>query len=537
MSENNLLEKKQNDEKDNISNSKNENLIMNTDLENTNKTINNTSTTFKVSKKQFDSNMVIKKNSKIGTFISIFICLLILLIISFFTYNLLNTNIAHNVYILDIDVSNTSPSDAKYTLDKHIESLIPNEIFLQYGTSKASISTEQLDASFDTKSAVDEAYSIGRNDNLLQNNFNSLISFFYTTNITPNLTLDEEQLINYLDDLSATLPDTVIESSYYIEGNNLIITSGSSGNVIDKEKTIESIKNSIINLDFKNPITITTKVAEPTDINIDHIYSEIYKEPVDAYYTTDPFAVYPSENGLDFNISIDEAKSIVSSEEKEEYIIPLKTISANVTTNMIGSEAFPDLLGTQSSRYNIYDNDRTTNVILSSNKINGVVLMPGEVFSYNKVVGERTIEAGYKEASIYVDGKVVDGLGGGICQTTTNLYNAVLYANLEIVERTNHQFIPPYSSASRDATVVYGLSDFQFKNTRDYPIKISSTVSNGTATVQIHGLKQETEYDVEIRSYQTGSTATAIYSEAYRILSLNGTVVSQELLSKDTYKK
>ena len=515
MNKNNLLERKENTKTNSI-------------------TMNNQ---FKISKKQSDSNIVVKKDSKIGVFLSFFIFLLIFIVISFFLYNLLNTNILNNIFILDINVSNSSPSDAKYILDKHIETVIPNEFFLKYKNLKSSISTEQLNITFDTKSAVDSAYSIGRNANLLENNFNSLMSFFNRTTITPDLTLDEEQLLKYLDDLSKTLPDTVIQSSYYIEDNNLIITAGSTGNVIDIEKTVKSIKDNITNLSFKNPIPITTKIAKPNNIDIDKIHSEIYKEAIDARYTTNPFSIYPSENGLDFNISLDEAKSIISSEQKEEYVIPLKTIFPNVTTNMIGSEAFPHLLGTQSSRYNVYDNDRTTNVILSSNKINGVVVMPGEVFSYNKIVGERTIDAGYKNASIYVDGKVVDGLGGGICQTTTNLYNAVLYANLEIVERTNHQFIPPYSSASRDATVVYGLSDFKFKNNRDYPIKISSTVSNGTATVQIYGLKQETEYSVEIRSYKTGSTANAIYSEAYRILRLNGSIISQELLSKDTYKK
>ena len=102
-----------------------------------------------------------------------------------------------------------------------------------------------------------------------------------------------------------------------------------------------------------------------------------------------------------------------------------------------------------STSYSTKNQKRTTNLRLAANKINGTVLMPGETFSYNKVVGERTIAAGYQEAPIYVSGKVVDGLGGGICQITTTLYNAVVYANLEIVERSNHQFVPSYAPASR----------------------------------------------------------------------------------------
>ena len=158
-------------------------------------------------------------------------------------------------------------------------------------------------------------------------------------------------------------------------------------------------------------------------------------------------------------------------------------------------------------------------------------------FSYNKIVGERTIQAGYKEAPIYVSGKVVDGLGGGICQITTTLYNAALYANLEILERSNHQFIPSYSNASRDATVVYGAIDFKFKNNRNYPIKITCSVSNGIANFKIFGLKTSNDYEVILSSKITRTTSTSIYSEAYKTLKKNGAVISTELLSKDMYKR
>lgn len=224
-------------------------------------------------------------------------------------------------------------------------------------------------------------------------------------------------------------------------------------------------------------------------------------------------------------------------EEKEEYTIPLKVLYPNVTTNMIGTEAFPDLLSSYSTRYNSRDRDRTTNLILASNKINGTVLMPGETFSYNQVVGARTIAAGYKEAPIYVQGQVVDGLGGGICQITSTLYNAVLYANLDIVERSNHQFVPSYVTASRDATVVYGSIDFKFRNNRDYPIKLICSVANGVATFQIFGLKQIMTMKLFISSYETGRSANAIYSEAYKILKQNGQVVDKKLLSRDVYKR
>ena len=285
-----------------------------------------------------------------------------------------------------------------------------------------------------------------------------------------------------------------------------------------------------------NPLELITEDAYPNQIDLDAVYNEVHKDPVNAYYSQNPYVVHPSENGMDFAISLDDAKNLLQ-EEKDEYVIPLKVLYPSVTTNMIGTEAFPDLLSEFSTKYAASNKNRTTNLILASKKINGTVLMPGETFSYNKVVGERTIAAGYKEAPIYVSGRVEDGIGGGICQITTTLYNAVLYANLDIVERSNHQFVPSYAGPSRDATVVYGAIDFKFKNNRDYPIKITCSVSGGIANFKIWGLKSDNDYEVQITSRTTGKTATAIYSEAYKTLKKNGAVVSTTLLSKDTYKR
>ena len=471
------------------------------------------------------------------------ICILVLMIllcIAFLTFTFVNhqnKNIIWGVNIKGVDVSGLSTEEAKETIQNYINENLPENINLIHNDYQTSIPLSALNVNFDIDSAVKQAYETGKSGNIFENSFTALKTWIDPIDIELTATLDEEQLRTALNDISSKLPDAVIESGYYIDGTNLIVTSGSEGNVVDVDQMCTYIKNGISNLTLKNrTLDIATVSKQPSKIDIEKIYDEIYKEPVDAYYTQDPFAVYPSENGLDFAISLDEAKEMLL-EEKSEYVIPLQTLYPSVTTNMIGTEAFPDMLSTYSTRYSTSDRDRTTNLQLAASKINGTVLMPGETFSYNQVVGERTIAAGYKEAPIYVEGEVVDGLGGGICQITSTLYNAVLYANLEIVERSNHQFVPSYVKASRDATVVYGSIDFKFKNNRDYPIKLVCSVSGGIAKFDIYGLRTDNEYEVEISSYVTGSTADSTYSEAYRILKQNGQIVSTELLSKDTYKR
>ena len=470
--------------------------------------------------------------------IGIILIIIVAICFSIFTiFNNNNENIVTGISIKNIDVSGLSKTQAKEKVENYKKEKLPENILLKHNDFETSIPLSSIEVNFDIDGAIDQALQIGKSGNIIQNSFEALKVMLYPIDIEPNFSLNEQLLIDALNDISTKLPDTVIESSYYIENNNLILTSGKAGNVVNINQMESYIKNGIMNLTLKNrTLDIATSIKQPSKINIEKVYEEVHKEAKDAYYTQNPFSVYPSENGMDFAISLEEASKMLE-EEKEEYKIPLKMLYPKVTTNMIGTEAFPDLLSSFSTKYNARDTDRTTNLKLAANKINGTVLMPGETFSYNQVVGARTIAAGYKEAPIYVQGQVVDGLGGGICQITSTLYNAVLFANLEIVERSNHQFVPSYVSASRDATVVYGSIDFKFKNNRNYPIKLICSVANGIANFQIFGLKTENDYEVTISSYETGRTSNAIYSEAYKILKKNGQVVVRQLLSRDVYKR
>lgn len=491
-------------------------------------------------RKNTNNNYLPRKSSALEIFLIFASIILAIFLICFLTFtflNIKNTKIISNIFIQTYDVSNLTQEEAIKKINNIITSQIPEELTLKHNDYETSISTKELNIQFDTTNAVNNAYKVGRTGNLLQNDLTILQTKFQKKQFTLNLTLDIESLKKQLQDISGKLPDKVKESSYYIEGSNLILTKGETGAVVDVDKTASEIIEQIQNLNVKNnTIEIATEEKSPSALDIDSIHSELYSEAKDAYFTQNPYSIYPSENGVDFAISIDDAKAMLK-EDKDEYSIPLKVLYPSVTTNMLGTEAFPNLLSQYSTSYSTKNQKRTTNLRLAANKINGTVLMPGETFSYNKVVGERTIAAGYQEAPIYVSGKVVDGLGGGICQITTTLYNAVVYANLEIVERSNHQFVPSYAPASRDATVVYGSIDFKFKNSRNYPIKILCSVQNGIANFQIYGLKTDNDYEVVISNRVTGTTSNAIYSEAYKILKQNGQVVSSTLLSQDVYKR
>ena len=501
-----------------------------------------------------------KKKSKIGLIVgisfSVFLIILIAIFFGFAYVNHKNQTIYDGVYIKGIAVSGLSKEEAIQKIEEEIKNKMPESILFKHGETNFAIGVKELEADFDVESAVDLAYKIGRDGNLFTNNYRIFRIHFEPINIEPNLKINKNTLVTLLKDMSTKLPDTVTQSSYYIEGTDLIITSGKEGPVIKVEELTNTVIEEIKNLTYADKtIEIPVETKAPDPIDIEKIHTEIYRAPENAYYTAEPRAVHPQVDGVDFKMTIEEAKAMVA-EKKEEYTIPLKITIPEVTTNDIGMEAFPDLLGEFSTKYYASNKDRTHNLVLASNKINGTVIMPGETFSYNKIVGERTIAAGYREAAIYVDGKVEDGLGGGICQISSTLYNAVLYANLEIVSRSNHMFTTSYVKAGLDATVAYGSIDFKFKNNKNYPIKIVSSVNGGIANMKVYGLREGNEYEVILDTVTTGSIpyktkyesrvgvkkgkviqggSNGLRTETYKTLVQNGQVISKTRISQDTY--
>lgn len=440
----------------------------------------------------------------------IVLCICLLLLIASTIFALLNLGkgtIAKGVTIKGIDVSNLTVEEAKDKINEAINIELMLGIKLIYGEEYTTeFDANQIQYTYDVSRAVKEAYQVGKGQNIVLNNYMLITSVFFGKDIQLESTYNEESLNGIIDDIASKIPGLVVQASYYRENDQLVIDKGQPGVEVKKEELKQSILENINHRDAmkiiensqEETIIIPTGEAQPSEIDIEKIYNEIHTEPKDAYYIAEPFQLFPEEEGVDFVISLEEAKQIVSAENVEEYTIPLKITPANKTTDDIGTEAFPYEISSFPTKYDASNTNRSGNLKIAADKINGTVLMPDEEFSFNEVVGKRTIEDGYRNAKIYENGQVVDGLAGGICQISSTLYNAVLLANLQITERRNHSFTTSYVSPGRDATVVYGVQDFKFKNSRKYPIKIRATVANGIVEFKINGIKEEVEYDIKI---------------------------------------
>lgn len=189
--------------------------------------------------------------------------------------------------------------------------------------------------------------------------------------------------------------------------------------------------------------------------------------------------------------------------------------------------------------------ERATNVELSAQAINGTILMPGESFSFNKTVGPRTRERGYKDAAIIVGNVYESGLGGGICQTSSTLHQAVVRAGIVPTQRRNHSLPTSYMPLGFDAVVAWGSLDYVFKNPYDFPILIDVSTTGRTLTVSIYGdvTKVDKTYSTVSEAYESVPYTTKkvkdnTLSKGKEVVTkngVNGTKTKVYIVTKDKY--
>ena len=247
----------------------------------------------------------------------------------------------------------------------------------------------------------------------------------------------------------------------------------------------------------------------------------------------------------------------VMSKENDYIVAPVKDIKPKI------SEVTLKTINTRISSYTTNFGSspvgRATNIALATGSINGKLLMPGDVFSFNGVVGERTAARGYKSAGIIIGDKLEQGLGGGICQVSSTLYNAMLSTSIVSVERIHHTISSGYIPKGRDATVDYGNIDYKFKNTFKYPIYIEGLLSYGNIYFNIYSNsiltnrtykivnevsertepKTETLQDPTMYMGQNESVKTGYAGFKVKVIRKtyeNGMLVNTEVINKDTFR-
>lgn len=274
----------------------------------------------------------------------------------------------------------------------------------------------------------------------------------------------------------------------------------------------------------------------------------------------DEVIIEPSMDGrkLDVKRLIYDLRSATLLGTARYVAMPVDVVTANVTTAELEAKGIRRLISKYSTKFNAANYKRTQNIRLGVQKLDGLVLAPGAELSFNDVVGPRVPERGFMEADIIFNSELVPGIGGGICQVSSTLYNAALLALMEVASRVNHSLPSSYVPLGRDATVSYGSIDLKVRNTTKHHVLIRCFVSGNTVTFKIFGDIPD-DMDVSIRTevleriepntieqmdptiptgarvvVEKGSPGYRVAVE--RVVKVDGAVVSTELISRDRYK-
>ena len=432
--------------------------------------------------------------------ISVIIALLIALSVTAIVLASPGEKIKNGISIDGVSVGKLTEAEATQKINEEkIAYLAQQEIHIKCADREEIVPFNELVTSYDVEGAVKKAYAIGREPSFF-NRISSSLKAFGKIDIPLDVVLDDTLVTQFIDTFANDIDQPLIESVYKVDGDRLKLYNGEAGLVIDRQKAVSDIKE-VISTGQTGTVEITLVTTQPTPLDADKIYDDICTPPQDAKYEERGGKGYivKAQNGIGIDKELLRKTIEENSENEFNYYVPLEILTPNVTT-VSNDNLFTEKLGTYSSKLTDKSRGRMTNVKIALEKIDGYILNPDEVFSYNDVLGPTTAAAGFKEANVYSGGKVEKGIGGGVCQVSSVLYSAVLSANLEVVKRYNHSLIVSYVPYGQDATVASGEIDFRFKNNTNEPLKIVTAIDENYIYTSLYGKKPVPGLTVEIEN-------------------------------------
>lgn len=473
-----------------------------------------------------------------------------------------------NTWVAGVDVSGMTQTEAVEALNTWEEGpagALTLELVCGDWTDKVTA----RDMDYDWNKLVDFAYRTGR-ESFFGQGLNYLKSLMGAQNA---VSLDAgfqggPALDALLDRCAEQVGQGRAEPQFRVEGDKLLVTKGTAGLRLDREMAQSDVRWALGELFGQQEQTTArvelTLVEDPCpELDEDAVYRQFHAEAKDAALDPETFKVSDHVVGVDFDK--DQLKAqYAKAGEGSEIAIPLTLTQPKETKKSLEGKLFKDVLGQATSRVKGTAN-RKSNVKRAAAACNGVVILPGQVFSYNNSVGRITTDRGYLMAPVYSAGQSVDGVGGGICQPSSTLYSAVLRTTLEVVERRNHMFAVGYVPDGMDATVYYGSTDFRFKNNTNYPIRVvTESYDKGGArylTVKLLGTNETGRYAVPTNhvfdweepttkyvadpNIPRGTTKEDKEQNPYKgrkatvtrtVYEANGTVVEKQKMGTSTYK-
>lgn len=330
---------------------------------------------------------------------------------------------------------------------------------------------------------------------------------------TAYIKLNKEAVRNELDPLGEKYSSTLTQSTYEVTGNapkqELIVNLGVPEYGLDMNKLYQLVLEAYSCNNFT--AEGQCEMIEPKPIALQDILDKYYIAPKDAYFDKSTGKLVDGIDGYGFDVNKAE-KALQDAAFGSTVKIPFVDIPPRITTQVLTESLYKDVLATYTATEASSDADRNTNLKLACEGLNGLIINPGETFSFNKALGDRTADKGYRPGPSISGGKEIKTIGGGIAQVASNLYYCAMLADLEILSRENYGYAVSYVPLGMDAAVSYGTLDLCFKNTTSYPVRIEASTDGGSTTITLLGTDQR-DYYVELR-YEV--LATYSYDTVYQ---------------------
>ena len=431
----------------------------------------------------------------------------------------LNGIILENVTVAGVDVGGMTQAQAIEAVSAATDKTYSRTpMVVKVLESQAQIPTAYV-GSLDVKGAVKAAYKFGNSGSQSKRQEEQQIAMNsgYTVDITPYLELDTDAIRQVLSELGTNYSSTLSQSTYEVTGTapdqKLVVMLGIPEYGLD----LDVLYQQVLDAYSQNVFLVEGEcgMIEPDPIDLEAIHSAYYIAPVEPTFDPNTFEVVEGTDGYGFDLESAKAQ-LEQAPFGTTVEIPFTSIAPQYSAKELTTVLYRDELATFTAASASEDN-RDTNLRLACEAINGMILYPGDVFSYNDALGQRTAAKGYKPGPSYSGNETVETIGGGICQVSSSLYYCALVADLEILIRESHGFATSYMPLGTDATVSWGSIDFRFRNNTDYPIRIEASASGGNTTVTLIGTDDK-DYYVKIEEEVLN---TYDYSVSYQSMSAN----------------
>ena len=406
-----------------------------------------------------------------------------------------NKKIYPNVRIADIEVGGMSRSAALGEVEYFLEEAYEQTLEVRLPDRILAFEPDEVNVSVNVEEAVDLAMSYGRSNGPIKAVFNYLSASGKPRNIELDMAIEMDT--DYIEDVITLAANDIsskpVHSDVELTEGEITIVKGTPGYSLDQEALFEAVHTAYIKGDF-TPIVWDYAEEPYVEVDLEGLHASMDSQTEDAYYDEEAHEIVEEVIGYGFDLE-KEQQRLQTADHGDTLTIVLDEILPEITAEQLNAEMFGDKLESRSSPY-VNNANRTENLRIACESINGMIINPGEVFSFNDAVGERTEERGFKPATIYGgEGESVDGTGGGICQVASTIYYTTLYMDLEQVMREPHMYQVTYVPGGMDATVYWdsGL-DYKFRNNREHPIKIQANVDGGHVNITFWGVKENDNY-------------------------------------------